>query len=74
MTNLIRELDFYKKQLPKESVEDLLKVPKVVREMTIKVKDVVSEMEKKVSLASMDDLEKMIAREYATKMMIRTVD
>ena len=35
--NLIRELDFFKKHLTKERVEELLKVPRLVKDMDYKL-------------------------------------
>ena len=72
--NLIRELDFYKKHLTSERVEELLKVPRLVKDMDYKLGEMVRTLETKAFLTDVRDLEDKCSRDYATKMMIRDVE
>jgi hypothetical protein len=72
--NLIRELDFFKKHLTKDRVEELLKVPSKVNNMDHKLGEMIRTLEKKAFLTDLVDLENKCDREYATKMMIREVE
>lgn len=72
--NLIRELDFYKKHLTSERVEELLKVPRLVKDMDYKLGEMVRTLETKAFLTDVRDLDEKCSRDYATKMMIRDVE